>query len=91
MSVTLPGRGYRFRAQVRTVGLDGEYMLIASRTRSQLLLEQAENEPDTAAKDLRAMGKSGNWWRYSVPLAAFVALIRVSKQSGLAAQQSRRL
>jgi DNA-binding winged helix-turn-helix (wHTH) protein len=73
--VTLPGRGYRFAAEVHTLSLDSEYLLIASRTRSQVLVEHAENELGTAAKALPATARSGTWWKYSVPIAAFAGLL----------------
>jgi DNA-binding winged helix-turn-helix (wHTH) protein/tetratricopeptide (TPR) repeat protein len=73
--VTLPGRGYRFAADVRTVNPDGEYLLIASRARSQLLVEQAENEHDTAMTALPASARPRTWWKYAVPIVAFVVLL----------------
>jgi DNA-binding winged helix-turn-helix (wHTH) protein/tetratricopeptide (TPR) repeat protein len=76
--VTLPGRGYRFAADVRAVDLDGEFTLIESRTRSQVLVEQAENEPHTTVTALPAIAKPRTWWKYSIPIAAFVALLAVA-------------
>ncbi|HYL63427.1 MAG TPA: winged helix-turn-helix domain-containing protein [Candidatus Methylomirabilis sp.] len=38
--VTLPGRGYRFTAEVRAVTQDGEDVVIESRSRSQMIVEQ---------------------------------------------------
>ena len=43
--VTLPGKGYRFVAEVRTVTQDGEDVIIASRSRSQVVLEQLDSAP----------------------------------------------
>ena len=43
--VTLPGKGYRFLAEVRTVAQDGEDVIIASRSRSQVVLEQLDSVP----------------------------------------------
>src|ERR1700678_2744161 len=43
--VTLPGRGYRFAAQVRTVTEQGEALLAHARTRTEIVIE--ENEADT--------------------------------------------
>jgi DNA-binding winged helix-turn-helix (wHTH) protein/Flp pilus assembly protein TadD len=73
--VTLPGRGYRFAAEVRAVNVDGEYMLIASRNRSQVLVEEAENEPDAAVK---ASARPRAWRKYSIPIAASLALLAVA-------------
>src|SRR5215472_3977578 len=39
--VTVPGRGYRFNQSVRTVpGEDGEQIIVASRSRSSLVIEE---------------------------------------------------
>ena len=37
--VTLPGKGYRFVADVRTINQDGEDVIVASRSRSQIVIE----------------------------------------------------
>src|ERR1700761_372814 len=39
--VTLPGRGYRFAEQVRTVTQDGDDVVIESRSCAQMVVEQA--------------------------------------------------
>jgi DNA-binding winged helix-turn-helix (wHTH) protein/tetratricopeptide (TPR) repeat protein len=43
--VTLPGKGYRFVAEVRTVTQDGEDVIITSRSRSQLVVEHPASAP----------------------------------------------
>jgi DNA-binding winged helix-turn-helix (wHTH) protein/Tol biopolymer transport system component len=43
--VTLPGRGYRFAAPVRTVTQQGEVLVAHARARTQIVIE--ENEPET--------------------------------------------
>ena len=43
--VTLPGKGYRFAASVRTVTEQGEVLVAHARTRTQIVIE--ENEPET--------------------------------------------
>src|ERR1700730_854733 len=43
--VTLPGRGYRFAEQVRTVTQDGDDVVIASRSRTETMVEQAPSIP----------------------------------------------
>jgi len=40
--VTLPGRGYRFAAQVRTVTEQGEALVAQARTRTQIVLEETK-------------------------------------------------
>jgi eukaryotic-like serine/threonine-protein kinase len=44
--VTLPGRGYRFAATVRTVTEQGEALVAQARTRTEIVIE--ENEAETA-------------------------------------------
>jgi eukaryotic-like serine/threonine-protein kinase len=48
--VTLPGRGYRFAASVRTVNEQGETLV--ARTRTQIVIEQNEAETDHSLKTL---------------------------------------
>src|SRR6201998_4849294 len=40
--VTLPGRGYRFAAPVRTVTEQGETLVAQARTRTQIVIEENE-------------------------------------------------
>ena len=46
--VTVPGRGYRFTTAVRAVRQEGEHLVIASRTRSQLVIEETEGDDGAA-------------------------------------------
>ena len=48
--VTLPGRGYRFAATVRTVTEQGEALVAQARTRTQIVIEENEAETDQALK-----------------------------------------
>lgn len=73
--VTLPGRGYRFATEVRTVSPDREDLVIASRTRSRVVVEQTEIEPAPAMKALPAGHQSGARWRHLAVIAAFLALL----------------
>jgi DNA-binding winged helix-turn-helix (wHTH) protein/Tol biopolymer transport system component len=50
--VTLPGRGYRFAATVRTVDENGEALFAQARTRTQIVIEEDEAETDQALKAL---------------------------------------
>jgi DNA-binding winged helix-turn-helix (wHTH) protein/tetratricopeptide (TPR) repeat protein len=50
--VTLPGRGYRFAAQVRTFTAQDEDLLIETRSRTRMVIEQSEETP---AKDESAL------------------------------------
>jgi DNA-binding winged helix-turn-helix (wHTH) protein len=44
--VTLPGHGYRFAAQVREVVLDGEDLIIGTRSHTQMVVEQTDLAPN---------------------------------------------
>jgi eukaryotic-like serine/threonine-protein kinase len=48
--VTLPGRGYRFAATVRTVTEQGEALVAQARTRTQIVIEENEAETDQVLK-----------------------------------------
>ena len=50
--VTLPGRGYRFAASVRTVTEQSEALVAQARTRTQIVIEENEAETDQALKAL---------------------------------------
>jgi DNA-binding winged helix-turn-helix (wHTH) protein/Tol biopolymer transport system component len=50
--VTLPGRGYRFAAPVRTV-TQGEVLVAHARSRTQIVMEENEAEADQALKTVR--------------------------------------
>jgi eukaryotic-like serine/threonine-protein kinase len=71
--VTLPGRGYRFSAQVRTVMQDGEDLIIESRSRAQMVVEQPDRAPD---ETLPALPTSlHRKWKHLLPIGAVVALL----------------
>src|SRR5271167_3475596 len=71
--VTLPGKGYRFVAEVRTVTQDGEDVIIASHSREQLVVQQATE--DAAAPP--ASPKHRFSWKYAVAIGLAVALLTV--------------
>ena len=50
--VTLPGRGYRFAAPVRTVTEGGEALIAQAWTRTQILIEEDQAETDPQLKAL---------------------------------------
>ncbi len=50
--VTLPGRGYRFAATVRTVTEQGEALVAQARTRTQIVIEENGAETEQALKAL---------------------------------------
>jgi len=53
--VTVPGRGYRFTADVRQVHPREEAIVITGHTRSQVIVEQTEEEPNQAAENPLAL------------------------------------
>ncbi len=52
--VTLPGKGYRFVAEVRTITQDGEDVIIASHSREQLVVQQQTTNVPAASLALPA-------------------------------------
>ena len=50
--VTLPGRGYRFAATVRTITEQDEAVVAQARTRTQIVIEENEAETKQALKTL---------------------------------------
>src|SRR5579863_5875310 len=50
--VTLPGRGYRFAASVRTVTEQGETLVAQARTRTQIVIEENEAQAEQPLKAL---------------------------------------
>jgi DNA-binding winged helix-turn-helix (wHTH) protein/tetratricopeptide (TPR) repeat protein len=84
--VTLPGRGYRFAAQVREVVLDGEDLIIGTRSHTQIVVEQTElapNEtpntfPATLPPPLPPGSLPKSIWKYALPIASIVAVLVVA-------------
>jgi DNA-binding winged helix-turn-helix (wHTH) protein/tetratricopeptide (TPR) repeat protein len=74
--VTLPGRGYRFAAPVRTVTEQGEALVAQARTRTQIVIEENEAETDHAPKAL-AIPRKPKASRRLLHSAAVVALLLV--------------
>jgi eukaryotic-like serine/threonine-protein kinase len=75
--VTLPGKGYRFVAEVRTVAQDGEDVIIASRTRSQVVLEQSDSAPAESLPALPAGVDRKLRWAGLVAIAAIAGLLAI--------------
>jgi eukaryotic-like serine/threonine-protein kinase len=73
--VTLPGKGYRFVAEVRAVTQDGEDVIIASRSRSQVVLEQSDSAPGETLATLPAGAQRRLRWKYVVAIGAVVGLL----------------
>ena len=75
--VTLPGRGYRFAEQVRTVTQDGEDVVIESRSRAQMVVEQAGSAPSETSHALPTSLNRQVSWKYLLPIGSVVSLLVV--------------
>jgi DNA-binding winged helix-turn-helix (wHTH) protein/tetratricopeptide (TPR) repeat protein len=73
--VTLPGRGYRFAAQVRTVTQDGGDVVIASRSRAQMVVEQTDLAPSQSSQVVSFSPYRKASWKYLLPFGVSVALL----------------
>jgi eukaryotic-like serine/threonine-protein kinase len=75
--VTLPGRGYRFTASVRTISSDGENLFLESQTRSEVIFDPlraapAAINPVAPTRESRA----AKWkWGLAIATAAVVAIL----------------
>ena len=76
--VTLPGKGYRFVAEVRTVAQEGEDVVIASRSQAQIVLEHSETGPDVALPVLPAPNIRKFQWKYAVAAGAFLVVLALA-------------
>lgn len=71
---TLPKLGYRFAARVSTVEQNGGDLVIASRTRSQISLEQTEAAP-SQVPPVPLSAHPSKWnWKHSTTIAALIAI-----------------
>ena len=75
--VTLPGRGYRFATEVRTVQQDADDVVITSHSRSQVLVQQTEGPADEAPRLAEKRGRP-RWIYLSSGLAAVILLVIVT-------------
>ena len=73
--VTLPGRGYRFAAPVRTVTEQGEALVAHARTRTQIVIEENEAGTDQALKMLPIPQTSKARGKLLLFVAALVVLL----------------
>src|SRR5215472_17036331 len=74
--VTLPGKGYRFAAEVRTITQEGEDVVIASRSREEMVLEYPDRMPAETLPALPPVSKrfSHNHWFTVAAAAALLAV-----------------
>ncbi len=73
--VTLPGKGYRFVAEVRAVTQDGDDVIIASRSRAQVVVEQTDRAHGKTLPALPAKVDRGFRWRYLAAIAVVAGLL----------------
>ena len=73
--VTVPGRGYRFATNVRTVRLEGEHLMIASRTRSHVVVQETESEAGSVVSALPAPSAFRTRWIYGVATVSAIGLV----------------
>jgi eukaryotic-like serine/threonine-protein kinase len=73
--VTLPGRGYRFAEQVRTVTQDGDDVVIESRSRGEMVVEQAGSAPSETLHALPISLDRKLSWKYLLPIGSVIALL----------------
>jgi len=73
--VTLPGKGYRFVAEVREVTQNGGDVVIASRSRSQMVVEQTESAPGETLPALPPGAHRKFRWKYIAAIGAVVGLL----------------
>jgi DNA-binding winged helix-turn-helix (wHTH) protein len=73
--VTLPGRGYRFAASVRTVTEQGEALVAQARTRTQIVIEENEAETDHALKALPIPQRPGAGRKFLFSAAVVAVLL----------------
>ena len=76
--VTIPGRGYRFAADVRTMQPEDGAIVIASHTRSHVLVEQTESEAgetDIAVTGLPGRTRSKGGWVYAIAVVLVIGFL----------------
>jgi DNA-binding winged helix-turn-helix (wHTH) protein len=86
--VTLPGRGYRFAATVRTVTEQGESLVAHARTRTQIVIEEDDAETAQGLKMLPVPQKPRVNRKFLVSVAVVVVLLAAA---GFLLVRSRRL
>ena len=75
--VTLPGRGYRFAATVRTVTEQGEALVAQARTRTEIVIEENQAESAPALKALPIPQKPKESRRLLLSMAVVAVLLVV--------------
>jgi DNA-binding winged helix-turn-helix (wHTH) protein len=73
--VTLPGRGYRFAVPVRTVTEENDDLVIASRSRSQLVIEETDSAASETPRVLPRTVRRMAIWKFVLPIGVVVTLV----------------
>ena len=73
--VTLPGKGYRFVADVRTINQDGEDVVVASRSRSQIVIEHSDSSSGEILSTTPANVDGKSVWKSFAVIGAVAALL----------------
>jgi DNA-binding winged helix-turn-helix (wHTH) protein/Flp pilus assembly protein TadD len=73
--VTLPGRGYRFAAPVRTVTEQSEALVAQARARTQIVIEENEAETDQALKAFPISQKPRAGRKFLLSMAVVAVLL----------------
>lgn len=76
--LTVPGRGYRFAAAVRTLPQGGETLIAQTRSRTQIVIEEQEKEENRTAGALPASTHATAKWRLVSAIVASVAVAAVA-------------
>ena len=92
--VTLPGKGYRFVAEVRTVTQDGDDVIVTSRTSSQIVAEHPEAARIVFPSALHRAKARKSKWKYVtagvvvVMIVGSIVYLRKSKPKVLGEKDS---
>ena len=74
--LTLPGKGYRFTAEVRTVTEDGDDIVIAGRSRSEIVLEDVDHRTlETIAELPTPKERLGRKYRLEIAIVITLLLL----------------
>ena len=76
--ITVPGRGYRFAGGVRVIPQISKNIVLASRTRSQLVVEQTEVEEETSAALPAPSTRHRPWYGYAISATLAIAVLLTS-------------
>jgi len=70
--ITLPGKGYRFAAQVRAITHDDQGLVIRNRSRSELLVAQTLSDPSDLAISPPQIAKTAAVAKYAIVAAVIL-------------------